>query len=108
MKSEIVVVTVTAADPEWLASFARELVRDGLIACANVLPAVTSIYRWAGEVEQGSESLAILHTGTDRVAALEERVARDHPYAVAQFVVLPATASPAYAAWVAEPFERRG
>lgn len=100
MNTDLAVVTVTAADGEWLTELARTLVRDGVIACANLVPAVRAIYRWEGAVEEGSEWLAIMHTSTARVAELQDWVAREHPYALAQFVVIPATTSPGYAAWV--------
>lgn len=102
MTRNLVVVTVTAPDGEWLAEFVAGLVTDGLIACGNIVAGVRSVYRWEGSVVTDTEALAVLHTTADRVDALRARVDRDHPYAVPQFVVLPATASPAYAAWVGE------
>lgn len=98
--SDMVVITVTAADEDWLTGFVRALVADGLVACGNVIPGVRSIYRWEGTVADEREALAVLHTAPERVAKLRERVARDHPYDVPQFVVLTGSAAAGYAQWV--------
>ena len=40
----------------------RELVEAGVVACANVLPGMTTVCRWQGRTETGSEALMILKT----------------------------------------------
>ena len=49
---------------------ARTLVDERLAACVNVLPAMTSVYRWQGEVQQEAEEQVVIKTTTDRVAAI--------------------------------------
>jgi len=79
MDSPLLVYT-TFPDGDTALSVGEALVRDRLIACANVLPGMRSVYAWKGEVEQGQEAVAILKTRKglqDRVhQALKER----HPY----------------------------
>jgi periplasmic divalent cation tolerance protein len=79
MDSPLLVYT-TFPDMDTALSVGEALVRDRLIACANVLPGMRSVYAWKGEVEQGQEAVAILKTRKglqDRVhQALKER----HPY----------------------------
>ena len=81
---------------------ARVLVDERLAACVNVLPAMTSIYRWQGKVEQDREQQIVIKTATDRVAALQARLRDLHPYELPEFLVLDATGSDAYLAWVEE------
>src|SRR5262245_54409619 len=76
---QIVDVTVTAGDAEWLAEFTRKLVNDGLAACGNIIPSIRSIYRWEGKVEDGAEALVILHTRGSLVSAIIERADKEHP-----------------------------
>jgi periplasmic divalent cation tolerance protein len=101
------VVFVTAPDAEVARTLARTLVEERLIACANVLPPVQSIYRWQGRVEEAAEVLLVLKTVQDRLPALVGRVKELHPYQVPEIIALPVEAAlPAYAAWIAEETAR--
>ena len=85
------------------AAFARVLVNERLAACVNVLPPMTSIYRWKGAVEEDSEQQLLIKTTSDRVVALEARFHELHPYEVPEFLVLAVSAgSPAYLEWLGE------
>ena len=59
---------------------AAVLIDERLCACANILPAMTSVYRWEGRVETASEAVMILKTSPERKAALRDRIAQLHPY----------------------------
>jgi len=97
------VVLVTGPDPATLESIGRALVEEGLAACVNVIPGVTSVYRWEGETRADSEALAMIKTTEDCVQAARIRVAELHPYEVPEFVALEvAEGSPAYLRWVRE------
>jgi periplasmic divalent cation tolerance protein len=85
-QARIVLTTVSdAAEAERLA---RTLVEEHLAACVSLLPGVQSIYHWAGEVESASEILLLIKTGTDQVAALEQRLRSLHSYETPEFLVL--------------------
>ena len=80
---------------------ARVLVDERLAACVNVLPAMTSVYRWEGAVQQEDEEQVVIKTSTDRLAALEARLRELHPYELPEFLVISADAgSEAYLKWV--------
>src|SRR5690242_16123183 len=51
------------------AAVARVLVEERLAACVNVLPPMTSVYRWDGAVQQDAEEQVVIKTSTDRLAA---------------------------------------
>ncbi len=74
------VVFVSAPDAATAAKIGRQLVDERLVACATIVPAATSIYRWKGAVEEQGEAVLMLKTVAARVAALEERVRALHPY----------------------------
>ena len=102
MSSVVIVLTTLSANAD-ATPFARALVTDGLAACVNVLPPMTSIYRWKGSIEEDSEQQLLIKTTADRVAALQARFNEVHPYEVAEFLVLPVSeGSPAYLRWLAE------
>ena len=48
--------------------------RNGLAACATSIPAVQSIYHWQGQIESSTETLLLIKTGPDQLAALEARL----------------------------------
>ena len=101
-RSPVIVLTTLGAATD-AAAFARVLVDERLAACVNVLPVMTSIYRWKGSVEEAREQPLVIKTTRDRVAALESRFHELHPYEVAEFLVIgPAEASAAYGAWLAD------
>ncbi|WP_280502131.1 divalent-cation tolerance protein CutA [Nocardia farcinica] len=98
---QIVDVTITADDPEWLAGFARSLVADRLAACGNIIPGVRSIFRWQGEIDDEAETLLVLHTRASLVPRIIERADAEHPYDTPQVLALPvAAAHPGYLRWV--------
>jgi periplasmic divalent cation tolerance protein len=97
----VLVLTTLGADAD-AAALARALVEEHLAACVNVLPAMTSTYRWKGVVEEDREQQLVIKTSASRVSDLQARLHALHPYELPEFVVLPAAASDAYLAWVGE------
>jgi periplasmic divalent cation tolerance protein len=101
--TELLVVLTTFPDAAAAASAAEALVGERLAACVNLVPGLTSIYRWKGEVARDAEVLALIKTRRDRYDALAARLEALHPYDVAEIVALGAEAvGAAYLAWVGE------
>jgi periplasmic divalent cation tolerance protein len=98
----ILVLTTIAAEADG-AALGRALVDERLAACVNILPAMTSVYRWKGQVEQDREQQVIIKTTRDRLATLEARVRELHSYELPEFLVVAAGGgAEAYLAWVEE------
>ena len=98
----ILVLTTIAAEADGTA-LGRALVDERLAACVNILPAMTSVYRWKGQVEQDREQQVIIKTTRDRLAALQARVRDLHSYELPEFLVIEAGGgAEAYLAWVEE------
>jgi periplasmic divalent cation tolerance protein len=94
------VLTTLGADAD-AAALARSLVEERLAACVNILPPMTSVFRWKGAVTEEGEQQLIIKTAPDKVTALEARLRQLHPYEVPEFLVLGTSAgSAAYLAWV--------
>ena len=97
-----VVLTTIAAETDGPA-LARTLVSERLAACVNVLPLMTSVYRWKGQVEQDREQQLLIKTTAARLPALEARIRELHTYELPEFLVMTAEeGSAAYLAWVDE------
>jgi periplasmic divalent cation tolerance protein len=99
MDSAVIVLTTLAADADATA-LARTLVEEHLAACVNVLPSMRSVYRWKGKVAEEREQQLLIKTSAARVDALLTRIAALHPYETPELIILNATASDAYCAWL--------
>jgi len=85
-KSYLVLSTVdTHQEAERIA---QQLVEERLAACVNIVPQITSIYRWKGALERASEHLMIMKTAEDRLFSLTHRIKELHPYEVPEVIAL--------------------
>ncbi len=99
----VVLITVPTDRGEELASF---IVENKLGACVNVVPEVSSIYWWKGEIERDRESLLVVKTSAERFGELMKKVKEVHPYTVPEIVALPIVAgNPDYLRWIEESLE---
>jgi periplasmic divalent cation tolerance protein len=99
--AHVVLVLTTAPADERAEAIARALVDERLAACVNVLPPMTSFYRWQGTIGQDLERQLVIKTTTDRVPALQARLRELHPYELPECLVLTASdGSAAYLEWV--------
>jgi periplasmic divalent cation tolerance protein len=89
---QVYFVYMTARDEAEALVIGRTLVEERLAACINILPAMTSVYWWEGELEQSSEAVLIAKTQQGLVPELIERVKRLHSYACPSIVAWPAHA----------------
>ena len=95
------VVLVTAPDREVALELARELVGRRLAACVNLVPGVTSVYRWEGAVQEDPEVLLVCKTTAARIEAFERALAELHPYDVPECVALaPDSVEAGYLSWL--------
>ena len=98
---------MTAPDPATAESIVRRLVEERVVACGNILPGVTSIYRWRDEVEGESEVVVLFKTTAAGAERLVRRVPELHPYEVPEVIVLPIVAGLAgYLDWINESVDR--
>ncbi len=82
------VVLATAGDTDTGLDLVRQVVREGLAACGNVVPGITSVFEWEGSMREETEVLLILKTSAGQAARLAERVAELHTYDVPEVLTL--------------------
>lgn len=68
------------ADQATAEQAAATLLDEGLIVCANILPAVRSLYIWQGERGAGSECGVLFKTSAALLDTAVARLAQIHPY----------------------------
>lgn len=89
-------------DSESAAAAARTLLDEGLIACANILPPMRSLYVWRGESGDESEIGVLFKTNAARLAPVTRRLGELHPYDEPAVLGWHCdTAAPGTAAWLA-------
>lgn len=67
-------------DAETARAIAGTLLEEGLIACANILGPVESVFRWQGKVETATESAVLFKTTEDVMEKAVNRLGALHPY----------------------------
>jgi periplasmic divalent cation tolerance protein len=84
----VVAVLTTAPSAEVAQRIGEALVEERLVACANVVPGVFSIFRWKGAVSKEPEVLVVLKTTTEALDAVRKRILELHPYEVPEVIAL--------------------
>jgi periplasmic divalent cation tolerance protein len=87
-RAGVSIVLVTAPDMEVAEALAHSLVHERLATCVNLLPSVTSLYRWEGAVHKAGEVLLMIKTTPEGFEALRSRVVELHPYEVPEILEL--------------------
>ena len=88
---------------EAAAKAASQLLDESLIACANILPGVRSLYVWQGERGEARECGALFKTEASLLDKAVARLAAIHPYEAPAIAGWRADAvPPSTAAWLGE------
>lgn len=101
MTTDYQIILCTCPDVTIAKQCALALVEKQLAACVNILPAMTSIYAWQGEIQIEQEHLLIIKASTAQYAAIENWLKINHPYEVPEIIALPITqGSLDYLTWI--------
>jgi periplasmic divalent cation tolerance protein len=89
LKNEYVVVIVTTASEREAESIVQHILKEKLIACANVFGPVHSHFYWSGKLEEAEEYLIFMKSRKDLFERIAEIVKALHSYEVPEIVALP-------------------
>ncbi|WP_337880495.1 divalent-cation tolerance protein CutA [Rheinheimera sp.] len=85
----------------------HDLLQRRLIACANLLPPVRSVYNWQEKIEQTQEIPLLLKARKQDYVQIEQAILALHPYQVPEIIALPVeSALASYQTWLYEVTER--
>lgn len=80
------IVLCTLNDLEVAKNLSKTLLEKRLIACANIVPQVLSMYEWKGEIVTDNEFLMILKTNASLFDELKTEIKRLHTYEVPEII----------------------
>ncbi|MAZ67068.1 MAG: divalent-cation tolerance protein CutA [Kangiellaceae bacterium] len=105
---QTVVYFCTCPSPDSATDLANTLVTEKLAACVNIVPAISSIYEWQGELCRDQEALLIIKTTQGKFNALEKRVTEQHPYDVPELIGFDVSnGHPPYINWLISTIHER-
>jgi len=103
MAEKILLALSTFPDHETAQRISNQLITEKFAACANILPATESIYRWKEKIETGNEILVFFKLSEDRQSAFQEKLRSLHPYEAPEIIFVPVTSGlPEYLRWVSD------
>ena len=85
------IVLTTCPDSQCAERIANALVSEQLAACVNIVPTVTSVYRWKGKLLNDKEHLLIIKSSAHRYRAIEKQILALHPYELPEVIAVPIT-----------------
>lgn len=99
--SPFIVVFMTASDRVEAEKIVRNLLEERLIACANIVGPVSSLFWWKGKIDKASEFLVIMKSEKKFFKRLSERVREIHSYEVPELITMPIIEGlPSYLDWL--------
>jgi periplasmic divalent cation tolerance protein len=101
MKIDFITVLVTAKDKKEAAKIARGLLEAKLIACANIIEGVQSLFWWQGKIDSSKEVLLVLKTRNSLFKKVITRIKSLHSYQTPEIIALPiVNGSKDYLDWI--------
>lgn len=102
MTDKILVLT-TAGSKEEARKIGRALVERLLAACVNIVPQITSIYRWEGEIEEAEEWLLVVKTTREVFDRVRDAILEMHSYDVPECICVSIDdGSVGYLSWIGQ------
>jgi periplasmic divalent cation tolerance protein len=89
--TNIILILTTWPDEQLAQQAARQWLELNLVACVNILPKMTSLYHWDGELQTGTEHQMLLKTSAHRIDELMQSIVELHPYECPEILQLPIT-----------------
>lgn len=67
-------------------TIATYLIKESLAACVNIIPKITSIYKWQNKIENDEEYLMLIKTKKELFDKVKEKIQILHPYEVPEII----------------------
>ena len=106
MPADLQIVLCTVPDRETAERIATTLVTERLAACVNIIPAMTSVYRWQDKVETAAELLLVIKSAAGFQQALQGKIMALHPYELPEIIAVSIKDGlPGYLDWLSDSLD---
>ncbi len=100
---KIITIICTVPDFKTGKDIGEKLVSENLISCVNIIPGITSIYRWQGKICSDNEVILFMKSRLSLFDKIDSRVQELHPYDVPEVISMDIdNASNPYHEWILE------
>ncbi len=86
---EYILIYVTCKDFEEAKKISKALLSQRLVACANILPEISSMFWWEGKIDQANEVPIILKTLKELSTEVINKIKSLHSYECPCIIGLP-------------------
>jgi len=101
LEKPYIIILVTVANKQEAEKIAQQLLKAKLIACANIIDSISSIFRWSGQIEKAEECLVLMKSRRDLFEDITKTVKELHSYEVPEILAFSLVAgSKAYFEWM--------
>jgi len=89
MKEHYIIAITTTPSKNEAEKIAKTLLEERLIACANIIGPVQSLFWWQGKIDEAQEHLILMKTRKDLFSKLSEKVKALHSYQIPEIIAVP-------------------
>lgn len=105
-KNSVILVMVSCEDSSQAEKIGRQLLKDKLAACIQIIPQVSSFYLWPPKKQHiniAEESILLIKTLESKWALLEKKIQTLHTYENPEIIAIPIThVSKNYLSWLTQ------
>ncbi len=87
-KVEHLLVLTTCPGTITAKQIAQDLVANEVAACVNIIPGLTSYFKWSHKVESDVELLLLIKTTSEHFPAVQKRIKSLHPYELPEIIAV--------------------
>ena len=101
--SHYIVVVVTTSTKREATKIIQSLLKERLIACANIIGPISSLFWWEDKIDEATEFLILMKSHSKLFDKLSKKVKEIHSYEVPEILALPILkGSSSYLNWLEE------
>lgn len=106
-KNKYIVVITTIDSKKKAEELSQKLVENRLVACAQIIGPITSIYWWQDKVEKAKEWVCLMKSKKSLFSDIEKMILSLHPYQVPEIITLPLLeGTRSYLAWLEQELKK--
>jgi len=100
-ENKFIIIITTVNTDSAAKKIAQSLIEEKLAACVNIIPSVTSVFRWEGKISAEPELILIAKSEERLFTEIKDKILSLHPYELPEIITVPITnGSKEYLKWI--------